>query len=440
MPKVLRRKKDGVTFGFDASKANDPRFEVVDTQPGPGGATGSRILNEPQGPIWDGMWAGRRAFVVLGGPSLDGFDWSKLDGELVIAVNRASEFCHPQIRFSMDARYLDGLQAGTWPDVGPDVVQVWTNSGPHVTRLPDGVQILELVSGNHSWSWSLKDGIGWGRNSGYGALNLAAILGANPIYVLGMDMQPGPRANFHDGYGLDNKAEDEWGREIAAMKDAATFCHGRQIRVYNLNPDSAVECFQKQTWDDVPPRPEKPVFATFCTPDYRLSAREWRQSVVRFGLEACIVEMESEGAWRANTRLKPAAVAKARAMYPGRAVVFCDADSRMVRYPEIFDGCALGDAAFYFLGQELLSGTMYWGPGPRADALLDAWAKRVDQHTDNVCGEQFALQEVFEARTSKIEFTYLPEAYCRIFDNIRQKAEPVILHLMHSRLHDVNAA
>lgn len=438
MPKVLRRKSDGVTFGYNERKAMDPRFEVVEVQPGPGGAggnTGVPILTEPTAPLWDGMWAGRRAFVVLGGPSLDGFDWSRLDGELVIAVNRAAEHCKPQIRFSMDGRYLDGLQSGQWPDVGPDVLQVWTNSGPHVTRLPAGVTILDLVNGNHSWSWSLKDGIGWGLNSGYGAINLAAILGANPIYVLGLDMKPGPRANFHEGYGLENKPEDEWGREIAAMKDAAQFCHGRQIRVYNLNPDSAVECFAKKAWEEVPAKPEKPVFATFCTPGYRLSAREWQRSVQRYGLETCIVEMEDAGSWRANTWMKPLAVKKARELHPGRAIVFLDADSRMVRYPEIFDGCALGDVAFYFLRDELLSGTMYWGATQKADALLESWIKTVSSLYEHHCGEQMTLQKAFEAQRKNIEFSYIPDSYCRIFDNIRQRVEPVILQFQASRDH-----
>ena len=36
----------------------------------------------------DDTWKGRRCFIIGGGPSLRGFDFSSLKGELVIGVNR----------------------------------------------------------------------------------------------------------------------------------------------------------------------------------------------------------------------------------------------------------------------------------------------------------------------------------------------------------------
>jgi len=56
-------------------------------------STGKRIVSKSLHTIMPtGIWKGRRCFIVGGGTSLKGFDFSQLRGELVIAVNRAMEY------------------------------------------------------------------------------------------------------------------------------------------------------------------------------------------------------------------------------------------------------------------------------------------------------------------------------------------------------------
>jgi hypothetical protein len=49
-------------------------------------------------------------------------------------------------------------------------------------------------------SKSFQDGLCYGRSTGYMAMNLAYILGCNPIYFIGIDLVG---LHFHKGYGAD---------------------------------------------------------------------------------------------------------------------------------------------------------------------------------------------------------------------------------------------
>jgi len=60
----------------------------------------------------DGAWTGRRCFIIGGGPSLKGFNFSRLKGELVIGINRAFEFCDCDIIFAMDAQVHTYIMSG----------------------------------------------------------------------------------------------------------------------------------------------------------------------------------------------------------------------------------------------------------------------------------------------------------------------------------------
>ena len=60
----------------------------------------------------DGAWKSQRCFVVGGGPSLRGFDFSKLYGELTIGINRAYEAFDCTIMFGMDKQLYNWIVNG----------------------------------------------------------------------------------------------------------------------------------------------------------------------------------------------------------------------------------------------------------------------------------------------------------------------------------------
>ena len=212
-----------------------------------------------QRPAWeilpDGSWAGRRCFIVGGGPSLKGFDFERLRGERVIAINKSFyDVPFADIVFGMDRPFLDWIMEGKLGDnfktafEAFEGVKLWLDLSGY--SYPPGVYSLPSA-GEIGWTKSLRDGLFHGQNSGYGALNLAMVLGGDPVYLLGYDCSRGPAGekNYHDGYpsGGNPDALNIFKR---AFEAGAALLNGRP-RVINLNPDSALRCFEFGDKDDL---------------------------------------------------------------------------------------------------------------------------------------------------------------------------------------------
>lgn len=204
----------------------------------------------------DGAWQGKPCYIIGGGPSLQPhWPWltPRLQGQLTIGINRAYELLEPTIAFGMDPKFIKWIQMGKYGEPAREKwenlksYKVWLCTNPW--SLPDDVYILKCHGGymaaRQAFPFTMENGIGHGNNSGYGALNLAACLGANPIYLLGYDMKrDGARTNWHDGHP--EKMRD--GAPASFIKrfiSAASELEKKGVTVINLNPKSALDCFPK---------------------------------------------------------------------------------------------------------------------------------------------------------------------------------------------------
>ncbi|MGH8896999.1 MAG: hypothetical protein ACRDZ4_08270 [Egibacteraceae bacterium] len=195
--------------------------------------------------LHQGAWQGRRCFILGGGPSLNAIDPELLKNELTIGLNMAF-FLNPTITFVYDLNTMRRLFVDPrWKAYrGPTV---WLNSeDPGARGRYPGVVELRPCEVNYQqvWSRDLGHGIYRGTNAGIAALNLAELLGADPIYLLGYDFKVADngQANWHTEYGA------------RAMQDAAVYRGYVQdfesmrgfvkARVVNLNPDSGLKCFE----------------------------------------------------------------------------------------------------------------------------------------------------------------------------------------------------
>ncbi len=190
-----------------------------------------------------GAWKGKRCFIVGGGPSLKGFDWGLLQGELSIGVNRAFEKYDPTIMFCMDPGMWGWIVSRKF---GPEVLQrynefkgykVWTNN-----------IWLNIPPEDNTYIADVKNLMPCGSNSGHSAINLAVLLGASPIYLLGFDMKgdgKGRQKWWHDGYPTENSEQMYSGFITAMTKDAPRLLG--EAEVVNLNPNSALKCFPFDT-------------------------------------------------------------------------------------------------------------------------------------------------------------------------------------------------
>lgn len=206
----------------------------------------------------DQAWRGQRCFIVGGGPSLRKFDFECLRGERIIAINRAFEDLEfADILFFMDSGFYKNVHSGKF---NPDTKKKFTTFKGHklfldimVRNYPDVYAVAKIES--IGVATSLKKGVFHGSNSGFGALNVAVCLGANPIYLLGFDMhhvkENGKmRSHYHSGYPQ-RQPSGVLLNFIDNFNKIAGILRAKKIRVINLCPESSLKCFPKMTIKEV---------------------------------------------------------------------------------------------------------------------------------------------------------------------------------------------
>ena len=387
----------------------------------------------------DQSWKGQRCVIIGGGESLKDFDFSKLKNELVIGVNRAYEVMPCTINYAMDNNLYHWITSGK---LGQEAkkkfedfkgIPVWLDSAGY--DYPKGIFILNK-SNSHKSTYAMKDGIKSGTNAGFGALNLAICLGANPIYLLGFDMEgkEGKQVWWHDGYP-DNQIDRVYESFIIDFKTVVPELKEKDIRVVNLNPESKLKCFEFGEFKDIKPI-KRPIIVSYYTKKtgYEIQVNQLKTTLKRFNLENDVVGIPDRGSWHKNTYYKAQFIQRMMKKHCGRSILYVDADAKMRMNPVLFNdfGC---DFACYFHAarKELLSGTLYFGNTKDARFLVDKWIEE-DKLQPNTGMPQKNLRAVFDRHKNKIKWKALPVEYCMIYDSrSRYNVNPVIEHFQLSR-------
>ena len=207
----------------------------------------------------DGMWSGSPCLIVGGGPSLAKWPgWTRRAHAFPgrrLTVNRAEEFVDGDLWLGVDSVFWRKSAA---PRADGDPPRVWIDTGD---KKPDVDLILPCaakgVPNPHSalaWGRSLEEGVGCGGNSGFAALNLADILGADPIYLLGFDLkgENGKTANWHEGYAHTKPANESlYDRYLEAFRWAAGKVRSRVVVLEVEKGDSRLDCWEKKPAGEV---------------------------------------------------------------------------------------------------------------------------------------------------------------------------------------------
>lgn len=129
---------------------------------------------------------GRRAFVVARGPSLHGFDFSRLHGELVIAHNESMLFCKATYGFFVDYGVIDRMSkrwpkskslkliygrrlVGRVPNIQDQQHYIWDQAESFCYGLPTSKNIAGLYTGPVACAY-----VAW-------------LMGCTEVWMLGMD-------------------------------------------------------------------------------------------------------------------------------------------------------------------------------------------------------------------------------------------------------------
>lgn len=396
----------------------------------------------------DGVWEGRRCFIVGGGPSVKNVDMSLLAGELVIGINRAYELCDPSILFGVDGQLWGWAETGKLGEdsrnkfIGYKGYKAWMA----LHRLfPDDFYLINPDSAaGHKIGSTRK--LSFKNNSGYGAINLAAALGAKEIYLLGFDMtgdKHGQQCWWHDGYPVDY-GEGVYKRYIAEISGLAPVLQAAGIRVVNLNRKSHLRCFEFGSLNKVMgTKPNRPLVVSFYTKGtgYEDEAKRLYRDLHLFGLEYDIEGMDNLGDWQKNTHYKAKYIALMMDKHPNRNILWLDVDSAILCYPSVFDdaefelGAHTIDWARHTDGRrkdhQLANAVIYLRNNELVRRFVKEWIELNEAHPERI--EMQTMAQVLKKWKGKIDYYNLPAEYCQIFDSMGDVERPVIQQLQASR-------
>lgn len=198
-------------------------------------------------------WPGATFFILGGGPSLKGFDAEVLRGRgRVIAVNEAGLAVNPGDE--------DALPRAPWADVlywaDPQFLawnhdRLQTHQGRykitrHQPEVDTGLDIKLLPQSDQPLAVDRRSLSGF--CGGGAAINLAYLLGAKRIVLLGFDMKGN---NWHSRHRRSIDKDRYRTHFMPPIAKMAWPLKERGVEVINCTPDSALTCFPFARLDDV---------------------------------------------------------------------------------------------------------------------------------------------------------------------------------------------
>lgn len=207
-------------------------------------------------PLWkpEPIWSGQECFIIGGGKSLEGWDFSLLKNENTIGCNNAfrlgPEIC--KICLFVDRKFLyDGKEPrkGFYDELAKFPNPVVTNDNQFkFDKEPWIKYIPRLVKGFSS----TPDALAFNACCGASAVNLAVLLGAKIIYLLGFDMflDKDKKPNWHNNI-IDKPSDEVYVRFLASFGHVSRGLKEKfpDVKVFNVTNHSNLNLFPKVSFD-----------------------------------------------------------------------------------------------------------------------------------------------------------------------------------------------
>ena len=221
---------------------------------------------------------GKRVFVVGCGPSLTGFDFDRLKGEKVVAINHAYKLTRHDLHVFYDVDFLkEAAPAGYDPKTHS--AQVLCGNSCNVEAKPGKITLFRRAN---TVTKEFRQGLYMGYSSALAAINAALIYGASEVYLLGIDarfltpdetreaarLNGNPQAAaklITTGEKVHHVTQDtvkhtQAGKENKFTHMASQFNAFHGLPVFNLSPFSALTIPRKKI-DDVLKRSTQDTFS-----------------------------------------------------------------------------------------------------------------------------------------------------------------------------------
>lgn len=194
-------------------------------------------------------WADADAVVIGGGPSLKGFPWESLKGRKTIGCNAA-------FRQGIDVCTLSFFEDIAW----------FNFEEANLESFPGRVATSsEEIPEDHPWVYRLErkveglhtgGAVGFGGNTGCSAINLALLMGAKRVFLIGFDCRLGTERemNWHNHrHEPANESPElflkfQEGFYAIARDREAVF---PDCQIINCTPHSALRAFPTMRWEDI---------------------------------------------------------------------------------------------------------------------------------------------------------------------------------------------
>jgi hypothetical protein len=420
-------------------------------------------------------------FVVGGGPSLSGFDFSQLNGYDTIAVNKAVEYIqNPTYFITTDYSYF--IKA-TLPIERIRQKCQYTyfiaNMTPKYMQYKDGMVMdtrSNMVYRNlYKYSGVIEsnqqEGFGsdvkdfrHGSNSGHCGIQLALLAGYKKIYLLGFDLTTNAQTHFHQSYRQQDQESFKkrvGGYAQTLLRSLTEYKGSQQIinlssqSILNDSPHIKTQSFAEVLAEqgEVPARNiahkgtlQDLIVVGYYTIDtpYEEEAQNLLRSLNKLGISHDISGVNTLGSWQANTRFKANFMLDMLIKWPKHRLLYIDCDAVVHRSPDLFKNYKCDIAVrwqdFRWRKNECLSGTIYMENNERTKRICELW-RDINVKEGNASNrmEQWNLDAVItQMKKENPSFTYknLPPEYTMIFDSMRgmyPNIVPVIEHFQASR-------
>lgn len=184
---------------------------------------------------------GKRFIICASGGSLTADDVDYVKGKgTVIVINNTYEL----------APWADILYAcdRTWWRANSEAIE---HKGRKISIQYDHPEVEKWES-NNKLNGLGEDVIHTGGNSGYQAINLAYLMGATEIILLGYDMQiTEGLSHWHGDHKKGLSQQHCFKGWIGHMNILAQHLKQRGVNVYNCSRQTALECFERKNLEDV---------------------------------------------------------------------------------------------------------------------------------------------------------------------------------------------
>lgn len=194
-------------------------------------------------------WIGEKVFIIGGGPSVNDYDISLIQGKgRVIATNNAYKIAswadwlvfadsvwydwHKDNLKDVTMSIISGGYFSNLHSLHPNIVNWRTSNLPGL--------ITNYTGGNLS-----------GKNAGHMAISLAEFLGSRTIILIGFDMNTNaPSSQWHNEHKRATNTFMYESEFIPEFNQVAEELKSKGVRVFNVNKDSAIKCFDYISFKD----------------------------------------------------------------------------------------------------------------------------------------------------------------------------------------------